>query len=211
MPVVLKSNALATLDEVKRHLSIGVANQDDNLRTLINTASQFVESYCRRRLTIQSYTEYQDGRASNRLLLDQWPVIGVPVIAFDQTGKFDGGEEIVDTDRYFVDPRSGDLVFVGGRPPKGYRNIRIEYQAGYGEVDDVEDTNTLPSDLTFACLQLVEWYYRSTTDQRVGQKSKGKNNETVSFETLLPDHIALILQPYIRMEMPRTQVPVRND
>jgi hypothetical protein len=215
--MALKSNALCLLSTFKEHAGYP-ANEtqlDSRFERYINQASQFIENYCGRILVNASYDEYHDGRASNRLLLKQWPITGGPAlngqkpsIWIDQDGNF-ANESIVDPATYWV---ANEIEIVrNGFWPKGYRNIKISYNAGLGAVNTVADTSSLPSDLELACLDYALWIYECNTDRRIGRNSKSKRDESVSFITDLPPHIAMILDKYVRHEFSSdAPVGVRN-
>lgn len=219
----IKSNAMAYRNQVKDHLSIdySITKYDLKMDMLIDVASKMIESLTKRKLTDQTITEYHDGRASNRIQPREWPITGglaaggtKPEIFVDHNSVFPASSAIDDT-RYFSDERDTNIVLNQGSVfNKGYRNIKIVYDIGLGSVSqndlDGTGTNTLPSDLVYACLQLVSWYYHSTSSERIGVKSKGKGGESVTYETKIPEHIALLLEPYERQEFPQGDVAVLN-
>lgn len=215
--MALNANALTLLATAKDHLDIPVAElgEDSKVERLINTASTFIENFCKRKLATATYTEYVDGRSANRILLKEWPVLGgladggtKPEVWIDGDSVFGSGTE-VDPDTYFV-VNNIELVRVGsygGLWPKGYRNIKVTYDAGYGTAV----SGDLPNDLEQACLDYVLWLYDMGSDRRVGRNTKTKGDESVSFESRLPQHIELILEPYVRTEFPSgLPVGVRN-
>ena len=213
----LKTNALCLLVTLKDHLDIPAddTSLDSRLNRLINVASEFIENYCGRVLVEASYDEYQDGRSGNRLLLKQWPVTGGPAdggtkpeVIIDEDGVF-ASTDAVDVTSYWV---ANDIEIVRkGMWPKGYRNIKISYTAGLGKINTVAETNTLPSDLELACLDYVEWLHTMNTDRRIGRNTKTKGDESVSFISDIPPHIAMILEKYVRHEFPSdAPVGVRN-
>ena len=213
----LKANALCLLVTLKEHLDIPAddTSLDSKLNRLINVASQFIENYCGRVLVEASYDEYHDGRAGNRLLLKQWPVTGGPAdsgskpqVIVDAGGVF-AIADAVDADNYWI---ANDIELVRvGMWPKGYRNIKVCYTAGLGKINTIAETNTLPSDLEQACLDYVEWLHTMNTDRRIGRNTKSKWDESVSFISDIPPHVAMILEKYVRHEFPSdAPVGVRN-
>lgn len=203
--MALKSNALALLSAAKSHLDIPVVDttQDAKVERFINTASQVFENYCKRKLTTATYTQYVDGRSSNRLMLKEWPVLGgaaaggtKPEVFIDSSSEFGSGTEL-DPAGYYV-ANTFELLRIGGVWPKGNRNIKVIYNAGLGLVNTGLQTNTLPSDLEQACLDYVLWLYDSKSDRRIGRNTKTKGDESVSFETGMPATIAHLLEPYVR-------------
>jgi hypothetical protein len=213
----LNSNALCLLATLKEHLDIQPSDTslDSKLNRLINVASQFIENYCGRVLVEATYEEYHDGRAGNRLLLKQWPIVGGPAdsgtkpeVIVDANGVF-AASDAVDVASYWV---ANDIELVRqGLWPKGYRNIKVSYTAGLGKVNTTAATNTLPSDLEQACLDYAEWLHTMNTDRRIGRNTKTKGDESVAFISDIPPHVAMILEKYVRHEFPSdAPVGVRN-
>ena len=195
--MALKANALTNLATAKIHLEIPGADttQDTKVERFINTASQFIESYCGRKFITQTFTEYQDGRLSNRIMLRQWPITGGPAdgatkpeLSIDSRSAF-GVDSVVDVSNYFVDSESTfEIVLIGcgsNRFPRGTRNLKIVYEAGVGTVvgDDI------PDDLVNACLDYILWLYDRQNDRRIGRTNKSKGDENVTYEVSVPKSI----------------------
>ena len=201
--MALKANALTDLATAKTHLEIPGADttQDAKVERFINTASDFFEQYTGRKFITQTHTEYQDGRSTNRIMLRHWPITGGPAdgntkpeLSIDSKSVFDA-TSIVDPDNYFVDSESTfELVLVGCSSsgstfPRGTRNIKVVYEAGYGTVG----AGDLPSDLVNACLDYVLWLYDRQNDRRIGRTNKSKGDENVSYEVSIPKSILDVL------------------
>ena len=205
--MALKSNALTDLAIAKEHLEIPVLDttQDTKVERFINTASEYFESYTNRKFITQTYTEYQDGRNSNRIMLCHYPITGGPADGATKPELLiDGGSvflasSAVDVTNYFVDAFSdSELVLIGcnGYFPRGTRNIKVIYEAGLGTVlaDD------LPSDLVNACLDYVLWSYDRLNDRRIGRTNKSKGDENVSYEDSIPKSITDVLDRYKKFD-----------
>ena len=206
--MALKANALTDLATAKEHLEIPVLliTQDTVVERLINTASDYFERYTNRKLITQTHIEYHDGRASNRLLLRQYPITGGPAagatkpeLFIDNSSVFASGTEVATSD-YFV---SGDseLLLIGGdttgsRFPKGVRNIKVVYEAGLGTVLGAD----LPDELVDACLDYVLWKYERQNDRRIGKTNKSKGDENVSYEVGVPQSILDVLDPITKFD-----------
>ena len=213
--MALNANALTLLATQKEHLDIPALDTsfDSKLERLINTASAFIEGYTNRVVVTTTYTEYVDGRASNRIMLKQWPIQSVTSVHIDASGVFDA-TSLVDPANYFVETGfgigligCGSSSSVGGIWPKGTRNIQIIYDAGYGTAAGGD----IPNDIEQACLDYVMWLDDINTDRRVGRQTKSKGDESVSFVLDLPPHIAVLLDKYVRSEFSaEAPVGVRN-
>lgn len=218
--MALKANALTDLATAKIHLDIPALDtgQDSKVERFINTASQWIESYCGRKFITQTHTEYQDGRLSNRIMLREWPITGGPAdgatkpeLSIDSRSVF-GTDSLVDVSTYFVDSESTfEIALVGctsgGRFPRGTRNIKIIYEAGLGTVvgDD------LPADLVNACLDYVLWLYDRQNDRRIGRTNKSKGDENVTYETSVPKSIIDTLEENYRRIDHAPPVGVQNS
>lgn len=205
--MALQPNALVSLAEAKVHLGIGpgIVDFDARIEMIINSASAMIENYTKRKLTTQSYTQYFDGSGANKVLLHQWPVTELTAVYVDGDSKFDANSLIQAEDYALEDEIM--VIYHDRTFPRGYRNIRVDYTAGLGTVAD----DNIPYDLRWACMELVAWFYNSSSNQRIGILSKGKQGESVSFEQTLPQSIALMLEPYMRFEFPDANVQVRNQ
>ena len=212
--MALNSNALVTLATTKGFLGISDASLDSEVERLINTASQSIERITSRILVNATHTEYHNGRRSNMIQTRQWPITGgpstnsKPQIFFDDdgTGSFSGSE--VDDSEYWVHEMQTQIIRRTGNWPKGYRNIKVVYTAGYGAGGD---SASMPSDLENACLQFVAWEFRQNNDRRIGVDTKTKLGETVRYTQGVPQFIMELIHPFIRQEFSNTQVPVRNS
>ena len=205
MAVSLNSNALTLLSAAKDYLDVPASNTDydDRVTRMINQASSLIESHTKRILVTQEHTEFYDGRKSNRIILNQFPIIGgsatgnKPLLYISQIRDF---STAVDPDGYYFNDNE---IIYPSIFPKGTRNIKVVYSAGLGSVDPIAETNTLPPDLELACLDTILWLYDSRTDRRIGKTSKNKGDESVSYATGLPQRIAEYLDKgYTREEMP---------
>lgn len=207
--MALKDNALISLAEAKEHLSIpsGTTSADARLEKIINAASSAIESQTHRKLTTKSYQQIFDGAGANKVLLHQWPVQTIDAVYVDGNSIFDANS-LIDPSDYLLE-KEIMVTYIDRTFPRGYSNVRVDYTAGYGTVSPTE-TGDIPEDLRWACSELVAWYYNSTSNKRIGVTSKGKLGESVSFVQRIPEHIEMLLGPYMRYEFAHANVQVRN-
>lgn len=85
--------AILDLPTVKQFLNIdpSVTSQDDWLTRLVAGANAAVQSYCKRNLETQSYTDYLDGNGLQVLPLRQYPVLSVTAVYLDPAGFYGQG------------------------------------------------------------------------------------------------------------------------
>lgn len=197
--------ALTDLTTIKQHLNIDplVTSQDAVLERMIDAASAKIESFLDRKVLTRSWTEYQDGRANDRILLKHWPCSKPSEVWDDPSGLFTDSSNQLASDEFELegDPAIG-IVLLGSRYfNKGTRNIKIVYDAGYA---------TVPYDIEEACLFTVEYLYDMRSDRRIGVSTKGKNGETTTFLTNLPEFVIDMLLPYQRVEFGHANIAVQN-
>lgn len=206
----LASNALCTLAQAKAYLDIASADtsQDAKLELLINASSSMIENYLDRKLVYQQYVEYHDGRNSDRLLLKEWPAIKPTEIVLDQTWSY-GSSNVVPSDNYQLESEIM-VVLKGYKFPRGNRNIKVTYYAGYQSPVTLGSGPVMPGELVQACIMLVAWQYQLRADRRLGVASKGKQGESVSYVKGLPAEIAIMLDLHFRIEVPFAEVGVEN-
>jgi len=213
--MALNANALTLLTTAKDHLDVPVDNNlyDDRIERMINQASGIIAGHTGRVLVNATHTEIYDGRRSNRIILNQYPITGgsatggKPELWINSNGDFSG--DPVDPANYSFN--DNEIVYIRGFS-KGTANIQVIYQSGLGKIDSVAQTNTLPSDLELACLDTVLWLYTSNTDRRIGLTSVSKSDESAAYFLGLPPHIEAILDAnYTRLELPAlAPVGVKN-
>lgn len=208
--MALASNALCSLAQAKAYLDVQSSDtsQDTKLELLINASSSMIENYIDRKLIYQQYVEYHDGRNSDRILLKEWPAIKPVEIIFDQTWSY-GASNVIDPEHYQLESEIM-VVLKGYKFPRGNRNIKVTYYAGYQSPVTLGSGPVMPAELVQACIMLVAWQYQLRADRRLGIASKGKQGESVSFVKGLPPEIAMMLDLHVRIEVPFAEVGVEN-
>lgn len=207
MPVTISPYALTTLALAKEHLGVPPLNVtfDDLITRLINEATGRIETYCDRKLKQRTgITEYQDGFANDRILLDQWPVAFPSELWIDSTGLFTDTVYKLATTAYALDKSAkgeGVGVALTSRSffPRGMKNIKIIYDGGYA---------TVPDEIEGACIWTVQFLYEMRTERTIGLESKGKNQENTSYREDLPKYVLSTLDSYKRTEWPTGDRPL---
>lgn len=171
MPTLLDNSthkALTTLARAKIFLDISGDSKDGLITMLINQATGFIESYCKRNFLQQTYTdEVYDGTGGDTLVLKQNPVASVTRLQVNTSGDSSPAWQTIDSNNYFVDasglvrlnnPVAGFLDQDAGSFLPDPQKYRVTYAAGYlidfaNENDPTK--HTLPQDLEYACQLLV--------------------------------------------------------
>jgi hypothetical protein len=183
-------------------------SQDAKIEQLINASSSMIENYLVRKLIYNQYIELHDGRVNDRLLLKEWPAEKPSEIRSDTLWSFDN-TTIMPPENYEMDQQT-TVVLKGYFFPRGNRNIKVTYYAGYASPVFGGGGFPLPTELNQACIMLVAWQYHLRADRRLGIASKGKQGESISYVKGLPAEIALMLDLHMRFELPFTSTGIGN-
>jgi len=146
-PVPTLDYALTTVANAKLYIGITVSTYDELIEELINSGTQYIENYCKRRFKKTTYTdELYDGEGGRFLFLKNYPIIGVTSIYWHYKNITD---TLIDSGDYDIESEEG-LVHYDGLWTKGYKNIKITFEAGYDFINDGR-----PPELEEICKMLV--------------------------------------------------------
>lgn len=158
-PMILRANALTTLDRLKSFLCIPADEEDPErgaaLTQLINAASAWLETKLGRKLGRQTYDEPHFGTGTQRLVLNQYPIISIRHIRDNRTGAEITGYDFVEEGEIGVVYREDGWTYYGHIGGLSYdyvaprRYLTVNYTAGYVLPKDAteDDPCTLPADL----------------------------------------------------------------
>lgn len=201
--MALDAFALTSLDNVKSYLNIPTLTitQDTTLERMINASSAKIETFLDRKILKRTFTEYQDGRSSDRILVKEWPAEKPTELWIDSSSQFtDITTQLPDSD-FVLEDEIGVQLINGRGFGKGRRNIKVVYEAGY---------TTVPYDIEEACIMTVAFFYDLRSDRRIGVSQKGKNSENTTFLDDLPAIVKGMINPYRRIEFGFGSVAVQN-
>ena len=176
-----------TLDEVKLHLRIDTADEDEYLVTLIKAARQATEEYLGRALLEQTWDLVIDGELPDIVTLKPAPLISVVGV---YAAGLDGVEQTVGPTEYTVDYWANgpgrifktDLFIT--RSIRPYASYRISFKAGYFHLVNwlpVSSITDIPEAIRLGLLALITRYYED------------RQGET---RPLIPDGIRQVLAAY---------------
>ncbi len=140
--------------DLKLYLGLSESGESDPvndslLDRLIDYASERIESHCGRAFASEAITEYQDGSGTDSLVLRRRPVTALTAVYEDADREFATETEIPAAELALY-PEAGIVVRPGSVFPRGTRNVKAVYTAGYA---------TVPDDLAVACVKLAaSWY-----------------------------------------------------
>lgn len=193
------SIALITLAQAKAFLKITATSEDSIIATLVNAMSRLVKSYCGRDFVLASYTEDYDGSGCDKLILKHHPLTALSRVNIDPLRAFsaaDASTEVVLADDVIADLPAGIIQLWNTRNffPKGVKNVRVVYSAGYTLGTDV------PDDLQHAVrLMMMYAYKRHYQDQRIGLQSETVGDHTMTYSNEdIPTAAKKILEAYKR-------------
>jgi hypothetical protein len=170
-----------TLTQLNQYLKINTGSADYTstqlpvLNSVVSESISEIESYCMRKFTSGSYTEYIDGGYCDTIHLRNYGISSVTSIeyydsSFDLQTIFDNGYTVSDSTQIFSDTNEvrilNYLYF-----PKGKRNIKIVYVSGY-------DSTNLPKDLITVLNEMATLKYLNSF---VGKESRlGISSDNIS-------------------------------
>lgn len=140
--------------------------ETEEAATLINIASDLIESYCNRQFKLKQVTETYRGPDSQYLLLRRGPIDEIEEIKIN-------GEEI-DLDEIEIISESAMIFRLAGWRTSGY-DIEVTYTGGYVLPNDTEgDGEGLPNPLEYGCILLVKDLQRMVeTDSNAQRYTRG--------------------------------------
>lgn len=170
MPTV--AHAHTTLASVKQYLGITVADDDALLEKLIDNITEFVEGQLNgRRIKLTSYVDEEHDGGEADIFLFNFPIAASPtLIAEFRTGTISSPTFTPFTaDDFIVYENGGFVHFFGasfagsGRvTPRGSKNLRFTYDAGFTDI---------PDDLELLAKQLVGKVFQRRTAQGIKKET----------------------------------------
>jgi hypothetical protein len=133
---------IVTLDEVKLFLKISGNAYDTFLSSLIDDATEAIESYIGKKVITRQFIEYQDGKNKQSLITNQYPIYKISSIYDDEDHDF-GSDTLIATDDYRIYYDEGKVELVGdeGSFDNGTQNVKVTYKAGFSRFLLLDETN----------------------------------------------------------------------
>lgn len=122
------------LAEVKQFLNLTDTdvNREDWLQREVKTQLETIEAYLDRPVVVQQFRDELDGTGYDSMDLDSTPVQSVVDLRIDYNRRF-GVDTRIDPSKYSVDADCVEMLYDAF--PRGRRNVRINYIAGYAEIE----------------------------------------------------------------------------
>jgi len=182
---------MITVAQLKTYLQITTSDKDDFLQTCIDRAVSDVESYCNRKFTSGSFTQYSNGRYyTNELFIRNYPVTSITSISeFDGTATWTDifNSPDVPSDSLFIIPEINQIKLIKGYCfPTGCRNIKVVYTSGWA-------SGMAADDIKAVLLEMASKHYTNSNfsgDALLGKSSVNMNataSESATYVDLTPD------------------------
>jgi len=168
-----------TLTEVKAHLRVDHANDDDYINNLIIVAVDYTENITGRSLIEKTYDTYLDAfPASDNcpIYIDAPPLISITSIKYyddaDVEQTWSSAEYVVDTDQMYKDKVYPDRNYSWPAARIFPKAVHIEYVAGYEDsaASPVDLADNIPLEIKQAILLLIGHLYENRESTMVGIK-----------------------------------------
>lgn len=172
--------ALTTKERVKSRLDITATTFDGLINALISATTARIEKMAGRRFKQTAYSqELYDGSdiygtTLAILVANNGPMTELPVLEYKAGSNTDPTWYTYSENDYDVNLDMG-VIYMNGTLPRGKRNVRLTYTAGY-VIDftssyDVGVTHTLPAEITEVCEEVVVRLFKR-------RDSEGRTNES---------------------------------
>jgi len=187
---------LITLEEYKDSKNLSSVKDDARLRTLIESVSQLVKTYCGNSIIDHYSTNkvetFNINWDTHIVQLTESPVN--TIVSVEERNTYEDSYNTLTTAayEYYFDATTDSVIrTTGGSSYKNWRQgpgaVRVTYTAGYAET---------PADLKLACLDLVQYYHKEEHTQRRTLAGATIENPGTGDGRGFPDHIKRVLDMY---------------
>ncbi|NTV01930.1 MAG: phage gp6-like head-tail connector protein [Chlorobiaceae bacterium] len=176
---------LTTLAAVKAYLGLTTTDDDTLIASLVVGESAFIESFCSRSFSVQSYMQAFAGNGKSQWMPTWFPVANVSCLKIN--GVDIPAAPDINSPGWFL---INETVYLNGYAFEWSRtpNCSCTYTAGMLPTYDIKQ----------ACIELVAIRHRER--DRIGKSSDALAGATTSYIVkAMPDHVAAILKPYRRV------------
>jgi hypothetical protein len=150
------------IDELKEYS--GAHDEDNLLQNYIDSAENIVNAYLGYSPTLHNYIQYLDGNGTNELQLKAKPIANITSIEIDN-------QSIPLSE--FYNTFNSEFLYYNNIFPLGKRNIKIEYDAGWGIIidDDTANGEYVPKIVKMTVLRIAS-LLQSEASGNIGVSSK---------------------------------------
>ena len=190
MPTATRSTTLVTFVRAKDYLGTEVNARDEDIVTMADAASEFIENHTGRRFVTRQLVETFDGNGRQDLQLEAFPTTGVGQVSIART--FGGTPEVLASSTYAVDLVLGRVHLDGDVFTRGFQNVAITHSPGFGD----QDAPTLPEDIVHACLELVKMRWDERRAHATAASTIAIGNTQYVLKSEWPRHILDTLEQW---------------
>jgi hypothetical protein len=195
--MALKSNALASVANVKSFLGITVATYDSLIELLINGCSEWIENEISRVIkddgndVVELYDGDFDSSGRCQISTRKWPINSITKIEYATGDLGSPTWTEFDSSNYTYDAIAGIIYFTASLSSilPNRQNIRVTYQGGFTSGNE-------PSDLELACIKMTAKEFDKRKSQGVTQESVGGG--TVTWNEQVDPEVLKIIRKYRR-------------
>ena len=161
---------LLTLDEIKAHIRVDGAAEDNLITQLLNSAVETAQNYTSRQFMRATYEALYDGlpRGFDPLRLPRAPVQEITSLTYHVGSTWTSTALDVDTLRILAGPEAAIAPALGTSWPQanaGPQAVKVRYVAGYADADHV------PAPIKQAVLLQIGSMYEDRGELIVGTSS----------------------------------------
>jgi hypothetical protein len=157
-----------------------VTGDDDIITRCTNAATDFIESWCRRRLLKRStaVVEYHDGNGGSVLSPLQFPIETAADIVsiYDDPYRAFGADSLIAATDYYLHQDGRDICLSEWSGPGVFRigrqSVKLTYKPGF---------TAAPSDLARACLMVAIDFYHLTDKQKQIIAAQSMEGQSISY------------------------------
>jgi hypothetical protein len=151
-----------TVEELQKYSN--VYGDTDLQQNYINSAENVVNTYLGYSPTLHNYVQYFDGNGTNELQLKAKPIATVISVKIDDT--------VIPLSEFY-NVIDSEFLYYNKIFPYGKRNIKIEYDAGWGITpdNDIANSEYVPSIIRMTVLRIAA-LLQSESDSNIGITSK---------------------------------------
>lgn len=175
---------IPTIQPVKEFLELESDRDVPILERITNAATSAMERTLGRKIIEREHTAIFDGNGRTQMLLPHYPIVEIDSLYLARSVLGDG---IAQDPAYYEwnenDPEEGILYLIGGGTfPKGKRNVKIVWTAGY-VAKATEGHYLIPPDLVDLLLQWVKYLWKKRDAIGEERLSESVQGATITFAT----------------------------
>lgn len=191
MAASTQATTLFALTTVKSWLRITDNSQDDQIVQMADAVSQRIETVTNRYFVARSLTETYDGNGTRRLFLRKAPIVSLSTLTITD---LPGGTPVTYTNGtdFDIDPRLARVQLRSGAFTRGFQNVVVPYQAGFGAQGDP----ALPDDVYQAGLDYVKAVYAEWSANAIAATSVSIGGSTFVLKPDIPPGIKAVLNQW---------------